>query len=204
MAGKSVYCDGWPRYQRMGQVHGAVFLSGNVYELDPHFPDLYFQTSFIINDEAGDSSLSSPHLHVCPTPHDVRRSTSSVREESLLRWSRHLWTPAVRCVREILYGGEPRVGDARCGVLLHSSSEVGGRPTPKDIAKCARAYENMCCVVSSNTSAIHDSPVPENSTQGHSQIVDFKGQVMTEAYTGESMVGNLIDIERLPRHAKRR
>ena len=53
-------------------------------------------------------------------------------------------------------------------------------------------------MVSSNTSAIHNSPVPQNSTQGHSQIVDFKGQVMTEAYAGESMVGHaLIDIERL-------
>ena len=84
-------------------------------------------------------------------------------------------------------------------VILHSSSEVGSpRPTPKNIAKCARAYENMCYVISSNTSAIHNSPVPQNSTQGHSQIVDFKGQVMTEAYAGESMVGHaLIDIARL-------
>ena len=39
-------------YQRMGEIAKTrgVYLSGNAYELDPHFPDLYFQTSFIIND----------------------------------------------------------------------------------------------------------------------------------------------------------
>ena len=86
-------------------------------------------------------------------------------------------------------------GNRGAEVILHSSSEVGSpRPTPKNIAKCARAYENMCYVISSNTSAIHNSPVPQNSTQGHSQIVDFKGQVMTEAYAGESMVGHALSI----------
>ena len=56
----------------------------------------------------------------------------------------------------------------------------------------------MCYVISSNTSAIHHSPVPQNSTQGHSQVVDFKGQVVTEAYTGESMVAHaMIYIVRL-------
>lgn len=84
-------------------------------------------------------------------------------------------------------------------IVLHSSSEVGSpRITPKNVAKCARAYENMCYVVSANTSAILDSPVPANSTQGHSQIVDFKGQVLCEAYAGESMVANAqIDLESL-------
>ncbi|MBM27737.1 MAG: nitrilase [Halieaceae bacterium] len=194
-----------PEYQRMGQIarERGVYLSGNVYELDPHFPDLYFQTSFIISDE-GEVILRYRRLisMFAPTPHDVLTEyIKAYGEESLFPV---VETPLGRlaCVasEEILYPEVSRALATRgAEVLLHSSSEVGSpRPTPKNIAKCARAYENMCYVVSSNTSAIHDSPVPENSTQGHSQIVDFKGQVMTEAYTGESMVGNgLIDIERL-------
>ena len=42
-----------PEYERMGEIarNRGVYLSGNAYELDPHFPDLYFQTSFIISDK---------------------------------------------------------------------------------------------------------------------------------------------------------
>ena len=63
-----------PEYDRLGQIasqHG-VYLSGNAYEIDPHFSDLYFQTSFIISDE-GDVVLRYRRLisMFAPTPHDV-------------------------------------------------------------------------------------------------------------------------------------
>ena len=61
-------------YQRMGEIAKTrgVYLSGNAYELDPHFPDLYFQTSFIIND-MGEVILRYRRLisMFAPTPHDV-------------------------------------------------------------------------------------------------------------------------------------
>ncbi len=49
-----------------------MFISGNWYELDEHFPDLYFQTSFIISDE-GELVLRYRRLNsmYAPTPHDV-------------------------------------------------------------------------------------------------------------------------------------
>jgi len=194
-----------PEYRRMGDIARSrgIYLSGNAYELDPHFPDLYFQTSFIIDDE-GEVILRYRRLisMFAPTPHDVMTKYLEVYgQESLFPVAT---TPLGRlaCVasEEILYPEVARALATRgAEVLLHSSSEVGSpRPTPKNIAKCARAYENMCYVVSSNTSAILNSPVPQNSTQGHSQVVDYKGQVLTEAYTGESMVAHaVIDIERL-------
>ena len=194
-----------PQYERMGEIARSrgVYLSGNAYELDPHFPDLYFQTSFIINDE-GEVILRYRRLisMYAPTPHDVLSQYREVYGEEGLFPVADTPLGRLACVasEEILYPEVTRALTTRgAEVILHSSSEVGSpRPTPKNIAKCARAYENMCYVVSSNTSAIHGSPVPQNSTQGHSQVVDYKGQVMTEAYTGESMVAHaMIDIERL-------
>lgn len=194
-----------PEYERMGEIarNRGVYLSGNAYELDPHFPDLYFQTSFIISDE-GEVVLRYRRLisMFAPTPHDVMSQYRDVYGDDGLFPVADTPLGRLACVasEEILYPEVARALATRgAEVLLHSSSEVGSpRPTPKNIAKCARAYENMCYVISSNTSAIHSSPVPQNSTQGHSQVVDYKGQVVAEAYAGESMVANgMIDIERL-------
>ena len=90
-------------------------------------------------------------------------------------------------------------------VFLHSSSEVGSpMPTQKNIAKLARAFENMAYVVSANSAGITGYAIPSNSTDGHSQVVHFEGQKLCEAGYGESMVANAtIDIEALRRHRLR-
>jgi predicted amidohydrolase len=199
-----IAADG-PEYRRLGEIAQTrgVYLSGNAYELDPHFPELYFQTSFIISD-AGEVILRYRRLisMFAPTPHDVLTRYLEIYGDDGLFPVADTPLGRLACVasEEILYPEITRALATRgAEVILHSSSEVGSpRPTPKNIAKCARAYENMCYVISSNTSAIHGSPVPQNSTQGHSQVVDYKGQVMAEAYTGESMVAHaIIDIPRL-------
>ena len=63
-----------PAREALGKVAQAnnLFLSGNVYEIDPHFPELYFQTCFIIGPN-GDVILRYRRLTSCfePTPHDV-------------------------------------------------------------------------------------------------------------------------------------
>jgi deaminated glutathione amidase len=191
-----------PEYQRLSEVavKHSVYLSGNVYERDPNFPELYFQTSFII-DDGGELCLRYRRLvsMFAPTPHDVLSRYVEVYGEDALFPVVDTPLGRLACVasEEILYPEITRAMALKgAEIILHSSSEVGSpRPTPKNIAKCARAYENMCYVVSANTSSIVSSPVPANSTQGHSQIVDFKGQVLCEAYAGESMVANaLIDI----------
>jgi len=194
-----------PQYELLGEVaqkHG-VYLSGNAYERDPHFPELYFQTSFII-DDAGTVALRYRRLvsMFAPTPHDVLSRYLDVYGADALFPVLDSPLGRLACVasEEILYPEITRAHVLKgAEIVLHSSSEVGSpRITPKNVAKCARAYENMCYVVSANTSAILDSPVPANSTQGHSQIVDFKGQVLCEAYAGESMVANAqIDLESL-------
>ena len=196
-----------PEYAAIGEiaVANAVFISGNVYETDAHFPGLYFQTSFIVGDQ-GTVVLRYRRLvsMFAPTPHDV--------------WDRYLEhfgidavfpvadTPLgkLACIasEEILYPEIARVLALKgAEVFLHSTSEVGSpRLTPKDVAKRARAYENMAWVVSANSAGILNTDFPTQSTDGMSKVVDFKGEVRAEAGFGESMVAHAeIDLAGLRR-----
>lgn len=198
-------------YEALGKLAEAnnVFLSGNAYETDKHFPDLYFQTSFVI-DPAGSVILRYRRLvsMFAPTPHDV--------------WDKYLEIygldgvfPVARtdignlaCIasEEILY---PEI--ARCHamrgaeVFLHSSSEIGSPLlTQKNVAKLARAIENLAYVVSSNSAGIAGTDIPFASTDGGSKIVDYRGLVLSEASTGESMVASAtLDLNAL-RHERHR
>lgn len=76
-------------------------------------------------------------------------------------------------------------------VLLHSTSEIGSPlVTQKNIAKLARATENMAYVVSANSAGVIGTAIPAGSTDGGSKIVDPKGMVLAEASYGESLVAH--------------
>lgn len=201
-AARAAWAADGPEYAAVAKVatDHAIYLSGNVYETDAHFPGLYFQASFIISD-TGERVLRYRRLvsMFAPTPHDV--------------WDRYLQihgpesifpvadTPLGRlaCIasEEILY---PEIARALAlqgaEVLLHSTSEVGStRLTPKDVAKRARAYENTAWVVSANSAGVLGTDIPPQSTDGMSKLVDHKGEVRAEAGFGESMVAHAeIDI----------
>jgi deaminated glutathione amidase len=206
-AERAAWAPDGPEYALVGEIaarHG-VYLSGNCYETDRHFPGLYFQTSFIV-DPAGTTILRYRRLvsMFAPTPHDV--------------WDRYLAiygadaifpvadTPLGRlaCIasEEILYPEIARALALRgAEVFLHSTSEVGSpRLTPKDICKRARAVENLAWVVSANSAGITGLDFPTHSTDGMSKIVDHKGEVRAEAGFGESMVAHAeIDLAALRR-----
>lgn len=195
-------------YQRLGEMCRAtgVYFSGNAYEIDPHFPGFYFQTSFII-DDGGYLILRYRRLisMFAPTPHDL--------------WDRYLDiyglenvfpvadTPLGRlaCIasEEILYPEIARSLALRgAEVFLHSSSEVASpQLTPKDVAKRARAFENSAYLISANTAAIRGGAFPESSADGYSKVIDYQGEVRAEAAGGESMVASAtIDVPALRRH----
>ena len=210
-ADKAALAIDGPEYQRLGDLcrDCGVYFSGNAYELDPHFPGLYFQTSFIIDDQ-GRLILRYRRLvsMFSPTPHDL--------------WDRYLEiygldgvfpvadTPLGRlaCVasEEILYPEIARSLALRgAEVLLHSSSEVAStRLTPKDIAKRARAHENNCWLISANSAGMLDVDMPNQSVDGLSKVVDYMGEVRAEAASGESMAAQSnIDIGALRRYRAR-
>lgn len=184
-----------PEYAAMGEIALAnkVFLSGNSYELDAHFPGLYFQTSFIVGD-AGAVVLRYRRLvsMFAPTPHDVWDAYLAHHGIDAVFPVADTVLGRLACVasEEILYPEIARALALRgAEVLLHSTSEIGStRLTPKDVAKRARAYENMVWVVSANSAGILNTDFPSQSTDGMSKVVDFKGEVRAEAGFGESMV----------------
>jgi predicted amidohydrolase len=107
---------------------------------------------------------------------------------------------------EILYPEIARAFALRgAEIFVHSSSEVAGAlPTPKNIAKQARALENLAYLISANTAGIDGIAIPRASTDGNSQVVDFRGMVIARAALGESIAACAeIDLAALRRHRRR-
>jgi len=210
-ADKAALAPDGPEYDALARiaVDNGLFLSGNAYETDRHFPGLYFQASFVL-DPAGRTVLRYRRLvsMFAPTPHDV--------------WDRYLEVYGLDGVfpvadtdigrlaaiasEEILYPEIARaLGLRGAEVFLHSTSEVGStRLTPKDVAKRARAIENLAWVVSANTGGFVDADLAVDSTNGMSKIVDHLGEVRIEAGFGESAVACAeIDLAALRRYRRR-
>lgn len=187
----------------------GVWLAGNVYETDPAFPELYFQ-SCLVWSPAGTLVLRYRRLisMFAPSPWDVwdafldRYGIDAVFPVA----KTEIGNLAAIASEEILY---PEIARAHAvkgaEVLLHSTSEAGSPDlTPKDIAKRARALENLCYVVSANSGGIAGTSMPEHSTDGMSKLVDFTGRVLAAAGTGETMTANAeLDLGALRRNRAR-
>lgn len=198
-------------YAALGQIaqKQRIFLTGNVYELDPNFPGLYFQTCFII-DPSGAVVLRYRRLNsmFAPTPHDVwDKYLDCYGLEGVFPVAKtEIGNLAALASEEILY---PEV--ARClamrgaEIFLHSTSEVYGNDrSPKSAAKISRAVENMAYVVSANTAGIVNTPIPDASADGGSKIINYRGIVLAETATGESMAAFAeIDLAALRRYRRR-
>jgi len=206
----AIEIDG-PEYDAMGKAASdlKIFLAGNAYETDRHFPGLYFQTSFVIA-PSGDVVLRYRRLNsmFAPTPHDV--------------WDKYLDTYGIEGVfpvakteignlaaiasEEILYPEIARAHALRgAEVFVHCSSEIGSpEPTPKHIARRARAFENLAYVVSSNTAGIEGTSLPLASADGNSAVIDWKGRVLAESTSGETFTAfGEIDLAALRRDRRK-
>ena len=185
-----------PEYQGLADIAAKsdVYLAGNAYEVDPHFPELYFQTCFIIAPSRETVLRYRRMISLsAPTPYDV--------------WDRYLEiyglegvfpvadTPIGRLAaiasEEIQYPEIARMTAMRgAEIFVHPSSEVGSPSvSPKELGRRARAAENIAYVVSANSAALTGTPIPAESTTGMSKVVDYMGQILAEAAPGgESMV----------------
>jgi len=200
-----------PEYELLGKLAqaGQIYLGGNAYEVDPHFPGLYFQTSFLI-EPAGNVILRYRRLNSMfgPTPHDVWDKYLDVYGlEGVFPVAK---TPygnfAAIASEEILY---PEI--ARCHamrgaeIFLHSSSQANETAkSVKEVCTLARAVENSAYVVSANSGGLSGTPVPDATTDGGSKIVDYQGLVLAKTGWGESWAAVAeIDLTALRRFRQR-
>lgn len=175
----------------------GVHLCSNHYEDDPAFPDLYFQAC-VVYAPSGAVVLRYRRMIslYAPTPYDVW-------DAFLARYGEDAVFPVAEteigvlgaiASEEILYPEVARMVALKgAEILLHPTSEVAAPGlTPKDVAKRARAIENLAYVVSANTGGLAGTSVPAQSTDLMSKIVDYKGAVMAEAGPGETMNANAV------------
>ena len=197
-------------YAALGKIaqDQGLFLAGNAYEADAHFPDLYFQTSFVIA-PSGDVVLRYRRLNsmYAPTPHDVWDKYLDIYGiNGVFPVARtDIGTLAAIASEEILYPEIARAHALRgAEVFVHSSSEIGSPlRTPKMIAKQARAFENMAYVISANTAGISGTGGCVQSADGNSMVVDYKGNIMAESNAGETFTA-FADIDLAGLRAARR
>jgi len=183
-----------PEYKALGKMAADtdMYVAGNAYENDPHFPELYFQTSFIIAPN-GKVILRYRRLisMYAPSPYDVW-------DEYMKHYSEDdvfpvIDTPLGRLAalasEEIRYPEISRILAARgAEVILHPTSEAAStQMTYKNVAKLARAQENQCYVISANSAGITGTGLAPYSTDGRSQIVDDRGIILAETPNGESI-----------------
>jgi predicted amidohydrolase len=187
----------------------GLFLCSNHYESDAAFPDLYFQANIIYSPK-GEPVLRYRRMIslFSPTPYDVWDAYVAKygRDAIFPTYDSEIGVLGTIASEEILYPEIARMlGLKGAEILLHPTSEVASPElTPKDIAKRARALENLGYVVSANSGGILGTSIPAQSTDMMSKIIDWKGRVCAEAGGGETMTANaIIDLAGL-REARRK
>lgn len=196
-ADKAALDQSGPEYAALAglaQKYG-IFLAGNGYELDRHFPGIYFQACWVF-DPSGTRILTYRRLIsiFAPTPHDVwdkyldlygLDGVFPVADTEIGRL-------AAIASEEILYPEVARAHAIRgAEVFLHSTSEVASpKLTIKQIARRARALENLTYVVSANNARLRGIDVPIDSSNGYSDILDYHGNELVVAGSGETSVAN--------------
>ena len=192
--GKAAIDIDGPEYAALGKLAAAadMYIAGNAYETDPHFPELYFQASFII-EPSGKVALRYRRLisMYAPSPYDVwDEYMKHYTEDDLFPViDTPLGRLAALASEEIRYPEISRILAARgAEVILHPTSEAAStQMTYKNVAKLARAQENQCYVISANSAQITGSGLAPSSTDARSQIVDDRGIILCETPGGESI-----------------
>lgn len=200
-----------PEYKALGEVAGkhGVFLCVNAYETDEHFPELFFQGTVILDPE-GKVVLRYRRMHsmFSPTPYDVwERYLGIYGIDAVLPVARtEIGNLAAVASEEILYPELTRALALRgAEVICHPTSEASSPElTPKGVARRARAIENLAYVVSANSGGLSGNPIPGDSTNGGSELIDFEGRRLAVAGSGESVVAAAeLDLDALRRYRHR-
>jgi predicted amidohydrolase len=185
-----------PEYEALARLaqDNKIYLCGNAYERDANFPGIFFQACFIF-DPSGKHILRYRRLTsmFSPTPHDYwEKFLDLYGMDGVFPVAKtDIGNLAAIASEEIQYPELVRSFVLRgAEVLCHPSAEPFQTGlTPKDIAKRARAIENLAYVVSANVAGHRDIPFLTNTCDGLSKVIDFQGRVLAEAGPGETAAG---------------
>lgn len=179
-------------YDRLSEIalEMNIHLAGNAYERDPHFPELYFQTSYLI-DPTGECVLRYRRLNTMwsASPHHVWSEYISLYgEDSLFPVANTaIGNFGAVASEEVLFPEVTRSLAMRgAEIFLHSTAEYSSPlGSPKETCKIARAIENAAYLISANVSGfVSEDGVVEN-LQGHSLIADPQGRLLAKAGVGD-------------------
>jgi len=178
----------------------GIYIAGNQFEVDPRWPDRYFNASFLL-DDAGAVILRYRRINTASwtSPHDILDAYREAYGEAGIFPIAE--TPLGRLA--IFPCGEVNVPELS-RVLMLRGAEVLLHPSNEPIslraecAKVARAAENMCYLVSANVAGGIGFSVGGVEQGGCSQVVDFLGnRLVYEQDPAETTVSAVIDIAAL-------
>ena len=190
----------------------GAYIAGSMFEVDSDYPNIFFNTGFII-DPTGKVALKYRKLNCSNSAVELSTSPGDI----MARYPQDLETlfPVLRtpignlAVYVCFDGLFPEM--PRCLALMGAEvliRPMGPQPTSgmeyvdtwRTINR-VRAFENNVYLVGPHWA---DSPQTESLVaEGHSMIVDFNGQILTESDGArEHFVIAPIDIERLRRRRK--
>ncbi len=194
-----------------------IFIAGAALERDPLFPDLFFNTAFIIS-PSGEIIHKyrkiNPALHaeMATSPHDVfdqYRKVYGEGKDLMETFFPVTDTPIGKLGTLICMDGHfPET----CRALALQGAEILLRPTafPEplvsppmqtwELENRMRAYENLAYVLAPNTGGVITEETPSSICPGDSMIIDFNGAIVARApYPGETIVSAVIHLEDLRR-----
>lgn len=179
----------------------GIFIAGNQFEVDPHWPDRCFNSSFVL-DPTGEVILRYRRINTATwtSPHDIldiyleaygQDGLFPIADTELGRLS--IFPCGEIVVPEIARAFMMRGAE----ILLHPSNEP--ITATAEAAKICRAAENKAYLISTNVAGGIGFSVDGVEKGGRSQIVDFTGKVLaiedTSAET--TRVSAMIDVEAL-------
>ncbi|KAA2317214.1 amidohydrolase [Pseudooceanicola sediminis] len=176
-----------------------IYIAGNHFEVDPKWPDRYFNSSFLL-DPSGEVILRYRRINTgsWTSPHDILDEyRDAYGEDGIFPVAdTPLGRLAIYPCGEVNVPEITRVFMLRgAEVILHPNNEP---LTPiADMAKQCRAAENMMYLVSTNLAGT--AGFSDTLTGGHSMIVDYRGTRIAFEETAEETVAcsAMIDVEAL-------
>lgn len=184
----------------------GIYIAGNHFEVDPRWPDRYFNSSFLL-DPKGEVILRYRRINTASwtSPHDILDLyRDAYGEDGIFPVvDTELGKLAIFPCGEVNVPELSRVFMLRgAEVLLHPHN--GPVTVPSEAAKTCRAAENMCYLISANVAGGIGFSADGKELGGHSRIVDYLGNdaAADDGATENVSVSAMIDVDAL-RKARR-